>query len=160
MARYYFDTSALVKYYIIERGTNWVKALIDARLDEGWEHVIITVILSVVEVTAAFARRRRMKEISKGLYAAILSRFLREGRRRYTLIDVNESIINLAAGLAQRHPLRAYDAVQLATALIINRALVAEELPPLVFVSADDVLCEAARAEGLEAENPTGYGAS
>ena len=62
-----------------------------------------------------------------------------------------------AKGVIQRHPLRAYDAVQLASALILNSALIADKLSPLTFVSADNVLCEAAQAEGLPTENPNEY---
>ncbi|MDH7486025.1 MAG: type II toxin-antitoxin system VapC family toxin [Anaerolineae bacterium] len=154
MAHFYLDSSALVKYYVIERGTNWVRELIDARLEDQWQHSISTTLLSVAEVTAAFHRRRRMGEITKKLCAALVSRYLRDDRERQALIRADESVVNLAAELTERHPLRAYDAVQLATALILNRSLLAERLPALTFVSADDVLCAAARAEGLLAENP------
>jgi len=34
-----------------------------------------------------------------------------------------------------------------------NRALVASKLPPLTFISADNVLCKAAKEEGLPTEN-------
>jgi predicted nucleic acid-binding protein len=47
-----------------------------------------------------------------------------------------------------------YDAVQLASAMILNRTLLTHELPALVFVSADDNLLTAARNEGLFIENP------
>jgi hypothetical protein len=56
-----------------------------------------------------------------------------------------------------RHPLRGYDAVHLACALRLNRALVAQHLPPLVFVCADNDLLSAAAAEGLAIENPNDY---
>lgn len=154
MASFYFDSSALVKYYIIEAGTAWVRNLIDSRLDEEWAHAISTSALTWAEVISAFARRHRMGEIAAHLYRALTARFLQEARLRYGRLRVNDAVIEAAVELIQRHPLRAYDAVQLATALILNSALIADTLPPLTFVSADDVLCQAARAEGLLAENP------
>jgi len=42
----------------------------------------------------------------------------------------------------------------LATALAVNAELIRKQLPPLTFVFADEDLLEAARAEGLPAENP------
>lgn len=60
----------------------------------------------------------------------------------------------LAIDLTQRHPLRAYDADQLAAARVINQRLAAEGLPPLIFVSADRQLCTIGSAEGLLVENP------
>ncbi len=154
MASFYFDSSALVKYYIPEVGTHWVKILVDDRADDEWRNAVATSSLSVAEVVAAFTKRHRMREISEGLKAALISRFLRDGRQRCTLLEADSTVIDTAVQLIQRHPLRAYDAVQLATALILNNALIADQLPPLTFVSADNVLCRAARAEGLPAENP------
>ena len=54
--------------------------------------------------------------------------------------------------LTQQHRLRAYDAVQLATAIAA-----AAVLPGLAFVAADNDLLDAAQAEGLTAENPNNY---
>lgn len=157
MASFYFDSSALVKYYIIESGTEWVRNLIDGRLDKEWANTISTSALTWAEVISAFAKRYRMGDISTHLYRALTARFLREARLRYGRLKVNDAVIEAAVELIQRHPLRAYDAVQLATALILNSALIADQLPPLTFVSADNVLCKAARAEGLPAENPNEY---
>jgi len=154
MAPFYFDSSALVKYYLVEPGTLWVRSIIDRQVNSDWEHEIATSILSVAEVVSAFVRRRRMKEISSELYAGIISRFLREGRRRCQLAGASETVVNLAAELIQRHPLRAYDAVQLATALRLNQVLLENRLPPLTFVSADAVLCQTAEAEGVAVVNP------
>ncbi len=157
MASFYFDSSALVKYYIIESGTIWVQNLIDGQLDERWANTISTSALTWVEVISAFAKRHRMGDISTHLYKALTARFLQEARFRYGRLRVNDAVIDAAVELIQRHPLRAYDAVQLATALILNSTLIADKLLPLTFVSADNVLCEAARAEGLPAENPNEY---
>lgn len=157
MASYYFDSSALVKYYIPEVGAHWVKILIDDRAGDEWRNAVATSSLSVAEVAAAFTKRHRMREISEGLKAALISRFLRDGRQRCALLEADSTVIDTAVQLIQRHPLRAYDAVQLATALILNSALIADKLPPLTFVSADNALCKAAQAEGLPSENPNEY---
>lgn len=59
--------------------------------------------------------------------------------------------------LIRRHPLRGYDAVQLATALEWGERLTAFGLARPVFVSADSVLNQAAVSEGLQTENPTDH---
>jgi hypothetical protein len=56
------------------------------------------------------------------------------------------------------HPLRAYDATHLATALTAQRFLTSQSSPSLVFLSADDRLSRAASAEGLAADNPNLHG--
>jgi hypothetical protein len=53
-----------------------------------------------------------------------------------------------------RYPLRGYDAVHLATAVNLDIALRSAGLPPLVFVSADHSLCEAAQDEKLSSDDP------
>ena len=56
--------------------------------------------------------------------------------------------------LAEKHGLRGYDAVQLASVLEIHRQHLAVGLPSPVLVSADAELNSAALAEGLQIENP------
>jgi predicted nucleic acid-binding protein len=157
MVHYYFDTSALVKYYVIETGTQWVKELIEERSNDQWANVASTSVLTWAETISAFASRHRSKGISNGLCAALIARFLRDGQSRYARLPADDSAINLAIELIQRHHLRAYDAVQLATAMRLNQVLRENRLSPLTFVSADGVLCDAARAEGMSAENPSDY---
>jgi hypothetical protein len=50
-----------------------------------------------------------------------------------------------------------YDAVHLACALALNRPLIENEMSPLIFVSADADLLDAAQAENLPTENPNDY---
>jgi predicted nucleic acid-binding protein len=71
---------------------------------------------------------------------------------------VNDGVIDLATKLVASHPLRTLDAVHLATSLLAGRFLDSLDLGPVVFVSADDRLLEAADAEGLRTENPNGHG--
>jgi len=59
--------------------------------------------------------------------------------------------------LTHKHPLRGFDAIQLATALILEDDLKRSGLPGITFVCADKNLCNAAKAEGLTTENPNNY---
>jgi len=56
--------------------------------------------------------------------------------------------------LLERHPLRAYDAMHLASALLTQTELEANRLPPLIFLTADDRLLDVAQAEGMKTDNP------
>jgi len=149
MGSFYLDSSALVKYYISETGSAWVRELVDTQ-----EHEDIISQLSVVEVAAAIEKRRRTKEIGQHHQVRTLARLGIDYRQRYTIVRVSDSIVELAVDLTGHHPLHAYDAMQLATALVLNRVMFDNQLPPLTFVSADDALCDAARAEGMNTENP------
>ena len=72
----------------------------------------------------------------------------------YRFVELDPNVVGLARHLLDRHPFRAYDAVQLASALRASRALQAARLPPLLFLSADDRLTAAATYEGLATDNP------
>lgn len=155
MNSFYLDTSALVKYYIPETGSAWVDELIDAQMyREKWRYEILISQLTVIEVAAAVEKRRRMKEISERHRVRTLSKFSIDARQRYAIVRVSDSIVELAVKLTARHPLRAYDAVQLASALRLNQVMLENDLPPLTFASADETLCKAANAENLAATNP------
>jgi predicted nucleic acid-binding protein len=59
--------------------------------------------------------------------------------------------------LASTHRLRAYDAVQLATALDLHKDWTADRLGTFAFVSADRNLNAAALAEGLTVDDPNSH---
>ena len=148
---YYFDSSAAVKRYAPEKGSEWVKLLVKPA--EG--NTVYLGQVGVVEIAAALSRKVRTKELTQKDYEAALWLFLRDVRNEeYIIAPLSDQVVDLAVDLTKRHPLRGYDAVHLATALILNTALLEAELSPLTFVSADEVLCEAARSEGLPADNP------
>ncbi len=158
MAFLYLDTSALVKYYVPERGTAWVQQQIDDRLENGeWANPIAISLLTFVEIAAAVERRHRAGELDDRQRQAILARFVRDYRGRFGVLAVEERVIYQAAVLVSRHPLRAYDAVQLASARVVSETIQRYGRPGIVFVSADARLCEVARQEGLDVANPNDY---
>ena len=59
-----------------------------------------------------------------------------------------------AMELAERHGLRGYDAVHLASALALQQMREVMQLPSLTFVSADVRQRETAAAEGFTVEDP------
>jgi predicted nucleic acid-binding protein len=87
----------------------------------------------------------------------VLSRFLQDCEEHFALLTVSRSVIDRAVELAQRHRLRAYDTVQLATALEASEIMQSQSLPALTFVAADGDLLTAAVAERLSVENPLNY---
>lgn len=67
------------------------------------------------------------------------------------------AVVDSASGLLECHPLRAYDAIHLATALSAQQFLADQNYPALTFLSADDRLNQAATAEGLAVDNPNAH---
>ncbi len=158
MADYYFDTSALVKLYVSEIGSEWVASILDAvGPSGGLLHKIAFSKIGIVEVAAAVARRERMGEISVEQRLILYARFLRDSQRRYIMLGLTDTILYSAARLTQRVALRSYDAVHLAAAVALNKQLTSYKLAPLTFVSADEQLCRVAALSGLAADNPNDH---
>ena len=145
----YFDTSALVKRYITEVGSDWVSALL-----ENQSSTMFTSHLTVIEGVCTFARRQREGMLSSEDFHELVTVFDYDFSYHYNVLDVEPIVIETARHLATRHPLRAYDAVQLATAWLLNQDLLRTNKPPLTFICADDRLLSIAQAEELLTDNP------
>jgi uncharacterized protein len=79
---------------------------------------------------------------------------------------MTESVVEMASALCRKyrdvapHPLRALDALQLASALVSRHLLVdpsQSEVEPTTFVTADTRLLAVAALEGFLTENPSLY---
>lgn len=149
MQHYYCDSSALVKLYVRERGTDWMRA---ALLDHGC--VLYTARVSAVEIVAALSQRRRGGSAPEEAVAAALSELRSDLAERVHLVEITEELAELAMALAERLPLRGYDAIQLAAALELERVRRALSLSAVTFVCADGRPCAAAQSEGLPVVDP------
>lgn len=139
----YLDTSALIKKYALESGTDEVRAMLKN------EDTIITSKLTYAEVCATFARKLREGAMGKAVYGRAWESFLNDWEV-FTLVEIREEIFPGIHKLSQTHPLRGADAIHLSSALWIG-----EEIgQPLVFVTSDVLLLKAAKKEGLEVINP------
>ena len=154
MTDYFLDASAVVKRYAEEAGSAWVRQITDPQA----QNTILLAEITLVEVTAALAAKQRApKGITLEQRNRVLSRFFQDCDEHFTLVSTDRSVIDRAVDLAQRHRLRAYDAVRLATALEASGITQAQALPALTFVAADTDLLTAAAAEHLSVENPLNY---
>lgn len=150
MAAYYFDSSALVKYYAQEPGTNWVRGLINAQpVNE-----IFTALVTGAEIIAAIKRRERGNFISPYDAAIAITAFKSQFRVSFKALRTNDVVVDGAMDLAEKHKLRGYDAIQLASALLIEARMTTQGVGPLTLISADGELNQAAQAEGLLTDDP------
>lgn len=134
----YLDASALVKLYVHESESHLVGASV-ARAP-----LVATCRVAYVEVRAALARAAREKRIPvrdlRGVTEA-----LDQDWGSYAIVEVTESLVREAGELAERHRLRGYDALHLASAL----TLAEEGDSEVAFACFDTLLDGAARKEGL-----------
>ncbi len=153
VTRAYFDTSALIKRYVTETGSSWVNKYISSTPVP----IIFTSVLTAVEATCAFARRLRDGTLTQKQYNSVVANFNHDLEHTYIALDVMPVTLKTARELATQHPLRAYDAVQLATAWLLNRNKLDADQDTLTFVCADERLLKIAQAEKLLTENPAFY---
>lgn len=153
MAHFYADSSALVKRHITEQGSAWIESLCAPH----HAHQIISNRLSIAEVLSAMNRRVRDGSLTRQDYPLMRDDFLALCRHAYRLNPITTTLINRTRDLLERHPLRTYDALHLASALLTNDRLAETGLPALTFLAADDRLLVAAQFEGLSTDNPNRY---
>ena len=153
MTTYYVDTSALIKRYVDEVGSDWLRATLNVHPPPS----IIVVHLIIVEMTSALTRRIREDTLTPTDYVQVQNAFRADCLNEYEMVTAVGDIIDQANRLLEKHPLRAYDAVHLAAAVVANQQLLAHGFTPLIFLSADDRLNKAATAEGLAVDNPNNH---
>ena len=135
------DSSVIVKLYVPEAGHAQARRL---------ERPLLVSALATVEVAAAMWRKQRLGELEPADAALLVRAFLADCAEPgdacpFVTVAVLAGILRHATRLVARHPLRAYDAVQLASALATQQALG----EPVTFAAADRALNAAAAAEGL-----------
>jgi predicted nucleic acid-binding protein len=110
--------------------------------------------IGLVEVAAAFAGKLRGGFITPDAYKNARIDLERDAQEEYVLVAVTLSAIGEAIELTSRYRLRGYDAVHLACAVRLNRALLTHHLPPSVFIASDADLL-AALTEGMQIDTPS-----
>jgi uncharacterized protein len=154
VAAYFFDSSAIVKRYVAETGSAWVGEI----LNPAARHRIYIARISIVEVTAAVARRQRDGSLSAEAASSLIERFDEDCGGAYRIVEMTALVLELAAELAASLGLRAYDAVQLGAALTLHRRRVAARHGGLTLVSSDTELNAGAISAGLAVEDPNMHG--
>lgn len=144
--KYFFDTSAFVKFYKDEIGTEKVTKII---LDKQ-NHIMIMELVCL-EFTSALFRRFKNKEITEDELSNIISKF--EFDSPYIFIEpFTNQILYEASRLlykyGKNYGLRTLDSLHLATCYLLSDN-------DLFFVCADEILCNVARELNINFINPT-----
>lgn len=144
---YYLDSSALVKLYIREAGTDPMLALAGRKAG----HQLVVLALAQVEVRSAFRKRQRAGEMGQQLADELLTTFHRHFETRFLKQVITDSILDVACELLDRHGLTSFDAVQLAGYFSVKTSA-GTNVP--VFVSSDRELLAAAEAHRVPIFDP------
>lgn len=135
----YLDTSSLVKLYVEEEGSHLVRDLLQRA------ELVATSVVAYAEARAALARQRREGGLTTAGYDRAKSDFERDWPR-YLTIEVSEAVYRSAGDLAEKHHLRGFDSLHLASYVSLR----AEGAGQIRFSAFDDALNRAARKEAKE----------
>ena len=130
----YLDTSVLIKLYVVESDSKQVRDYLKEvdQVGTSW--------LAYPESRAALARRSS----GQSGYTKLLKEFETDWPK-FVRILPSEPLLRRSGELAERHRLRGFDAVHLASALFLGESTSA----PITFWAADRTLARAAAKEGL-----------
>lgn len=122
----YFDTSALIKRYVNEPGRREVLQLLRTN------KCVVSAVLPV-EIRSALRRRVAEGTLDDNQVGAVLKRFTLD-RPFWTFVEVSREVLAAAESLSAAHPLRALDAIHVASAQLFAVRIGSR---PFSFVSAD-----------------------
>jgi predicted nucleic acid-binding protein len=135
----YLDTSALLKKYYKEVGSE--------EIIESWKAATEIAISSIAyaETMASFHRKRREKQTPPKASSPVFESFQKDWES-FIRIEVTDNLNESIKRISAAYPLRGFDAIHLASALLIN-----ERVPEgFLFACFDKILLKAAQGEGLE----------
>ena len=125
----YLDTSSLVKLYVEETGSSEVVEQVRGAA------VAATSLVAYAEARAAFARRFRENAFSHEQFSR-LKEFFATDWSCFFILGVTKELVLKAGDLAEKHSLRGFDAIHLASALTLRQ----ETSAPIRFSCFDEKL--------------------
>jgi predicted nucleic acid-binding protein len=139
----YLDTSALVKKYFQERFSDHILSL--------WKQAgeVITSTVAYAETLAAFHRKKREADFSADAFRIAVEAFKLDWKGFFK-VEVTEDLNEIIDRVLGRHPLRGFDAIHLASSLLVREYLHED----LLFSCFDQRLTQAAADEGLNTFPP------
>lgn len=150
MPIYYLDTSAVMKRYRTEIGSDVVRELFERLTDSD---KLTTSYLTLLEVNSTATRLLKGRVITQVAYETVLIQLSQDiPNYDVTLVPVQNELIDRTMGIAREYSLRSLDSIHFASAMIAN------EMSPgtqdVYMVSADRDLIAACESYGIPTLNP------
>ena len=135
----YLDTSALLKKYFRETGSDEVIT--------RWKDAtgIVTSSVAYAEALASIHRKKRDLKFNNDIFKKIIHLFRRDWNSLIR-VEVTDELNDWIDKMVSHYPLRGFDAIHLASALIVHDRLPEEFL----FACYDNKLLQAAQSAGLQ----------
>ena len=139
----YLDTSALVKRLVAELGSREVQTLMTT------SGPMASATIAYAELYSGLTRRQRERALS-GVQYRVACRRIETDWAALVKVELGMDILNASRDLIERHGLRAFDAIHLASALALRAAM----NEAVTFVAAEQRLLRAAADERLPTVDP------
>ena len=110
----YLDTSALIKLYVNEKGTDIIYDEVEK------SDIIATSTIAYAETRAAFMRLKRENYFDQKDYLSVVNAFEMDFKD-YLAVEVSDKIIKATGKLVEKYPLHGFDAIHLASAVFLLR---------------------------------------
>lgn len=152
----YWDSSALIKNYVQETGTERVKERL--RVEEQASRPAFTSVLTFAEIHAALARRMSDKSLSYSMFVSSRKRFEADWAFGLSAIHLGPAVLSTVRDVV-RLGLKSADAIHLASAIwlrdinSLGPARAARDAS-LLFLTADEKLGWAAAKKRFAVFNP------
>jgi len=137
----FFDTSALIKRYIVEPGS----PMVDTIYDEA-DSIFVSVV-SEIEAHSTFRRPLIEKAITSSDHLVLKEEFGLDFEF-FNVVQLDGPVIESAKTLIYKYQLKTLDSIQLASALSLAGEIDA-------FIVCDERLIRAGKKEGLKIINPS-----
>ena len=147
MSRCFLDSTAFVKLFVQEPGTQALISLLESIEDNAKLISAIT----PIEVTAALIKRERAGDI-RPEDSELARASLRQEATRIVQQPLNPAVLEAARQLLEQHDLRAQEAIQLASAVVAREMF---HGLPITFLSTNPRLLHAARQLHFETADPS-----
>lgn len=144
MQNIFFDTSALVKRYYDEPGSEVVDSLVESE-----DTKVVLTAIAVVETVSAFRRKYNRDDIPEKAVDELLAAFFDEALSDFLIVPTEEALLTHSFDLILERDLRTLDSLQLSAALSVSG-----EVEEMTFVCADQELVSVAEDRGLNTLNP------
>ena len=135
----YLDTSALVKRYFREPYSDDIIS--------RWKSAaqIVTSFVAYAETMASIYRKKREANLTDKLIRKTTDLFNQDWQS-FIRVEINDELNGYIDRVIKRYPLRGFDAIHLASAIVIYESISDDFL----FACFDNRLAEAAQSEGFE----------
>ncbi len=137
----YFDTSALIKRYIHEPGSDNVDAIFNDT-DE-----IYVSNITQLEAFSTFRRLKTEKAINEDEYIFLINEF-KQDYQYFEKIIFDETVSSISRVIIDAYQLKTLDSIQLGSALCFKNSI-------SLFAACDKKLLRAAREENIHIVDPT-----